>query len=418
MNIATRTFRQDPYPILAGIREESPAAVVEINGLRMWLVTRYEDARQVLADPASKKDLVAHRRRIAMQCLISPARRARLPHAMRRSLLDRDGADHRRLAQMLHGYFGPEQVAQYRPTLQRIVNQILDELPVGEPLDLVAELARPFVVTFICDLFGVPGDERDEFPDWENEMLTGTSIEEVEHGGRQLYDLALRLIDVKRQHPGDDIFTHLVRLHDQHGALDTDELASTFVTLLDGGAEAMHAIGIGLLLLLSHPDQVAALSSDPSLLAGCVDEILRYESPFKMLPPRFSLERREFDGLTIPAGELVAVSAASANRDPARFPDPERFDITRAPKGHLAFGHGPHHCPGARVARAMMEIALGSFVERFPDSRLLVPADQVRWRAGQFMRRLNNLPAVLAYSQKADLRGTRRLNSCPWTADR
>jgi cytochrome P450 len=393
MKLVTRRFMHDPYPMLTELREAGPATVVENNGFRMWVVTRYRDVVRILADPAFGKDIVGRRRQVVAQCMVRPERRARLPHASRRSALDRDGEDHRRLRAVLGFMFSPTRLADYRPRITRIAGDLLDRIPTGGPVDLIARFARPLSATFISDVLGVPEGERDGFPLWETAMLTAPVVKEIEEAGQNLYEFALRMIDLKRREPGDDVFTRLLRLHDDDGTLDDDELASTYIVLLVGGSEPTSAIGNGLWLLLSNPDQLATLRADPGLLAGCVEEILRYESPFRMLPPRISDRPLELDGVTIPPGEMILVSIAAANRDPDRFADPDRFDLTHVAKGHLGFGHGAHRCIGAELGRLETTIALRAFLDRFPASRLAVAADEVQWRPGTFMRRLDNLPA-------------------------
>ncbi|HEX8867572.1 MAG TPA: cytochrome P450, partial [Lentzea sp.] len=311
MKLVTRAFMHDPYPALRALREAGPAAVVENNGFRMWVLTRYEDVRRLLADPSFTKDLVLHRKRVVEQSMVRPERRARLPHAVRRSALDRDGVDHRRLRAVLGGVFGASRMAEYRPRIEEIAHDLLDGFPVGEPVDLVGRFARPLATTFISELVGVPEGDRDGFPFWENDMLTAPVIADIEAAGQNLYEFALRLIALKRREPADDLFTELIRMHDEDGRLDDDELASTYVVLLVGGTEPGSAIGNGLFLLLSDPGQMTALRADPSRYDACVEEVLRFESPFRMLPPRFSEEPLELDGITIPAGELVLASVAA-----------------------------------------------------------------------------------------------------------
>jgi cytochrome P450 len=393
--LVTTSFMRDPYPALTALREAGPAAVVENNGFRMWVLTRYADVRRLLADSSFLKDVVGRRKQIVGQCMVRPERRARLPHESRRGVLDRDGEDHRRLRAVLGGFFTPARLAGYRPGIERIATELLDRLPLGEPVDLIARYARPLSATFIADLLGIPEDERDGFPRWENDVLTAPAIERIEEAGRQLYALALRLIELKRREPADDVLTKLLQQHDEDSALSDEELASTYIVLMVGGSEPTSAIGSGLLLLLTHPEQADLVRADPSRYGACVEEILRYESPFRMLPPRFADQPLELGGTTIPAGELILPSVAAANRDPSRFDDPDRFDITRRTKGHLSFGHGAHRCLGAELGRATTETALRLFFDRFPRSRLAIPASEVEWRLGTFMRRLDTLPVVL-----------------------
>jgi cytochrome P450 len=394
MRLATRQFMRDPYPVLAAMRETAPAVAVENRGFRMWLLTRYEDACQVLSDPAFGKDIVLHRKKIAKQNMLRPSGMARIPHESRRSLLDRDGEDHRRLRAILRGVFTPARLAGFQSRIERIADELLDGLEAGERVDVIARYARPFPATVIGELLGVPAGEREGFPLWANELLTGTSNDEIAEGGQRLYDFALRMIDLKRREPGDDLFTRLLRTHES-GVIDGDELASTYIALLIGGTEPTSTIGIGLLLLLNRPDLMMRLTRNPRLMEDCVEELVRYEPPFRLLPPRFSDRPLELDGMTIPAGELILISPALVNRDPAYFPDPDDFDLGRRPKGHLGFGHGPHYCLGAELGRLETRIGLRTFLTRFPASRLALAPDQAQWRPGTFMRRLDNLPVLL-----------------------
>jgi cytochrome P450 PksS len=179
------------------------------------------------------------------------------------------------------------------------------------------------------------------------------------------------------------------------------DLVPTLILLLDGAMDAAAAVGNGLFVLLTHHHQLARLATNPTHLAGAVDELLRYEPPFTTLAPRRST--RSFpltDGTTIPAGELTIVSVAAANRDPVRFPDPDRFDIARNAKSHLAFGHGPHQCTGMQLGRAAVEVALRAFLEQYPNSRLARPPDESTWHVGTYIRRLATLPVVLGCSDE------------------
>jgi cytochrome P450 len=384
----------DPYPTLAAFRESAPAVAVENNGYRMWLVTRYEDVRRVLADDTVGRDLIEHRRDINSRCMVRPDQRARLPHGSRRSFFDRDGEHHRRLRGMVGNVFSPAQVAQLRPAVERLVEDLLDGLPVGEPIDLAAEFARPLAGTIICDMLGIPRHGREEFPVLETEMITSPVIGEIEQAARRLYEFAIDMVEVKRERPGDDLYTDLLRMHEQ-GRMSLDELTSTYILLLVGGMEPSTAIGNGVITLLRHPDELARLVADPDLFGPALEEILRYESPFRLVPPRRAGAALTLDGVTIPAGELILVSLAAANRDPAQYDDPDTFDATRRPHGHLGFGHGPHRCLGATLGRLETETALRRLFARFPATRLAMPDQTPDWRQGKFMRRLGTLPVIL-----------------------
>jgi cytochrome P450 len=216
-----------------------------------------------------------------------------------------------------------------------------------------------------------------------------------------------RLVEHKRERPGDDIFSALVHASESESPLDPasgtsvdrldqNELVSmAFLLLVAGHETTVNLIGNGVLALLRNPDQLAALRADPSLISGAVEEFLRFEGPVNLATFRFTTEPVTLGEVTIPADELVLVSLISANRDPERFPDPERLDITRPAGGHLAFGHGIHYCLGAPLARLEGEIAINALLARFPDLRLAEEPQQLRWRESTLLRGLHDLPVRL-----------------------
>ncbi|MFI5953253.1 cytochrome P450 [Cryptosporangium sp. NPDC051539] len=394
VRLLNRPFMADPYPALADLRENHAAVPVENGGFRMWLITRYDDARSLLADPGLLVDLVEHRHVVVAQNLLDIERRAKLPRQMRRSVLQQDGAHHRRLRDLVTGHFTPARLASLRPRIERIATDLLDELPTDEPVDLVARYSRPLAATVVSELYGVPEKARRRFPVWEMALLTAPSKSEVEDAALRLLEFAGEMIDRKREQPGDDLFTELVRAH-AAGGLDDDELVSMIPLMLNAGMEPASAISSGVFTLLCHPRELARLRDDAGLLTACVEEVLRFETPLRMLVPRLLDHPVELAGVTVPAGELLLISAGAANRDPSRYPDPDRFDVGRDTRGHLGFGHGVHRCLGAELGRLETTIALGTLFGRFPGADLAVPAEDVRWRPGMLMRRLDALPVIL-----------------------
>ncbi|WP_190812741.1 cytochrome P450 family protein [Saccharopolyspora pogona] len=394
VKLLSRSFMQDPYPTLESLRRDHAAIPVENGGFRMWVITRYDDAHALLADPTLQRDLVKHRHAVVEQNLVDIERRPKLPRELRRSMLDQDGADHRRMRGIVAKFFTPSRLAALRPGIERLADDLLDGLPVGEPVDIVDQYARPLSATCLSEMLGVPEDARDRFPLWETAILTAPSKEEVEDAGRQLQVFAGEIIALKREQPRADLFTELVRAG-AAGLLDDAELVSMITLLLIAGLEPTSAIGSGVLVLLRHSEELARLRADPDLITACVEEILRFETPFRMLTPRYVDHPLELDGVTIPAGELLLISTGSANRDPSRFADPDRFDITRDTKGHLGFSHGRHRCMGAELGRIETAVGLGRLFDRFPATALAVAPQDVQWRPGMFMRRVDSLPVVL-----------------------
>ena len=389
-------FLRNPYPILSSLREQVPAFPMEGNGFRMWVVTRHADIRLILKDPALKKDVVSTRRERVIQSLVDPSRRARLPARSRRSLLDRDGKDHRRLRDLVSHAFRPQQIAVWEPRVRELAEQLVQQLRSTGVIDLHSEFATPLALTLVAEIVGVPESLRDQFPILTTGILTGGSVREIEQAGEDMYAHALRLLEYKRAHPGGgDLIAWLMQAHSEN-KLDDDELVSMVIVLMMGGLEPATAICNGIMLLLQHPEQCARLVANPQMLPACVEEVLRFESPFRMLPPRFADKAISLDGgVTIPPKEMIIFCVASANRDPRVIEDGDRFDISREASPHLSFGSGPHHCLGAQLGRLQTGEAIAAFLRRFPKAQLALAPEKVRWRASTFLRRVESLPLIL-----------------------
>lgn len=353
----------------------------------MWYITNYADARRYLADPTVRKDDVASKTVLTVgEHNATPA-----PDP-----LQSDSSQQRFMRVLRREFFGQAKVGGYRVAIKRVADELLDQMPLDEPVDLIAEYARPLIIRFVSALYGLPAHHSEQIPHLDIAMHTGSTIEEVQAGGNGLKDIALQLIELKGREPADDLFTNLVRIHEAPKMPGWAGLAPTLILLFDGTMDAAAAVGNGLFVLLTHRHELARLTCNPTQLAGAVDELLRYEPSVHAVAPRRST--RSFlltDGTTIPADELTMVSLAAANRDPARFPDPDRFDIARDAKAHLSFGHGPRGCAGMHLVLAAVEVALGAFIERYPNSRLARPPGELTWQVGSFVRRLETLPVVL-----------------------
>ncbi|CAM5284857.1 cytochrome P450 hydroxylase [Streptomyces avidinii] len=376
-------FVADPFPLYRQLREDGPVRrVVIAGGLEAWLVTRYEDGLAALSDARLSGDVRdASDTRLLEQ----------LPDAQRESLLGNmlrsDPPDHTRLRRLVSKAFTAHRVAGMRERIQAVTDRLLDAVVAAGRADLVADFALPLPVTVISELLGVPVDERHEFQRW-TDRLTLRGVEPpdpavVNEAWQHMRAYITELIRAKRAQTGDDLLSALVTARDEDQRLTEDELISmVFLLLAAGYITTVNLIGGGIAMLLTHPGQLALLRSDPGLLPGAVEEFLRYDGPVSPGIARFAREDVEIAGVRVPRGATVLIGAAVANRDPARFPDPDRLDITRPDNAHLAFGHGVHYCLGAPLARLEGQIAIGTALRRLPGLALAVPAAEIPWRPG------------------------------------
>ncbi|PRX48539.1 cytochrome P450 [Prauserella shujinwangii] len=389
-------FFQDAHAMSRLLRTEAPVRPVLMpRGLRAWLVTGYADAKALLADPRLSKDSeraqhVFERRLTATAVRSTPMSRSLAAH-----MLNTDPPDHTRLRKLVNKAFTARTVARLRPRIEEITDRLLDDMAGAGEADLLTALAFPLPITVICELLGVPDDARDDFRAWSNTMLDTATPEQLQEASGKMAAYLTELVARKRAEPTDDLLSALVHATDEGDALSEPELVSmAFLLLVAGHETTVNLIGNGVLALLRHPDQLAALRADPSLLPNAVEEFLRYDSPIHLATLRFTTEPVRVGDVEIPADEFVLISLLAANRDDDRFPDPDRLDVTRKAGGHLAFGHGIHFCVGAPLARLEAEVAVGRLLERFPALRLAAEPDTLRWRDSSLIHGLETLPVL------------------------
>jgi cytochrome P450 len=306
-------------------------------------------------------------------------------------MLHADPPDHTRLRRLVQKPFAARRAA-LRPRTEEIAAVLLDEPAPGGAgvIDLLGRYARPLPIAVISELLGVPVADR--------EWIRDTVYAYDERAGHERVARALgtyftELIVAKRARPGDDLLSDLVCAGELTG---TEVLSTAFLLVMAGFDTTVNLISSGALALLTHPGELARLLADPSLLPAAVEELLRYTSPVNHANDRFTLEEAAIGGVVIPAGEWVIPAIAAADWDPARFPGPDRLDLGRDTSGHLAFGHGIHHCLGAPLARMEAEVALGTLLDRYPGLSLAVPPAELRWRPVSLMNGLESLPVRLA----------------------
>ncbi|MFD3841139.1 cytochrome P450 [Streptomyces sp. NPDC058642] len=378
-------FRTDPHPVYARLRERGPVHRIRPPGsdpgYRSWLVVGHEEARAALADPRLSKD----GRRIGVTF--------HEEELIGRHLLGADQPEHTRLRGLVSRAFTTRRVEELRPRVQEITDDLLDAmLPYGRG-DLVQSLAYPLPITVICELLGVPEMDRTEFRKVSTEVVAPTSPESAYDAVVRLDAYLRELIEDKRcAGPGDDLLSDLIRTTAEDGdRLSPQELLGmAFLLLIAGHETTVNLITNGVHALLTHPDQLAALRADMSLIDGAVEEILRYEGPVENATFRYAAEPLEIAGTAIAEGDHVMVGLTAADRDGARYPAPDTFDIRRDPRGHLAFGHGIHFCLGAPLARLEARTAIRSLLDRAPDLALDGPPGE--WLPGMLIRGLRSLP--------------------------
>jgi cytochrome P450 len=390
-------YLRDPYSVCRRLREEAPVQQVVLPaGLKVWLVTRYADVRAALADPRLGKDSGRLSELFEVHYTGVPTGDSNSSGLLDAHMLNSDPPDHERLRRLVNKAFTSRRIEQLRPRIEEITRGLLAAIGDRPEVDLLDEFAFPLPITVICELLGMSTEGNDDFRRWSNVLLSNTDREAVGLAARSMGQALADLVTAKRANPGDDLLSALVAARDADDRLSEGELvAMAFLLLVAGHETTVNLIGNGVLALINNPEQQAELRADRSLLAGAVEEFLRYQGPLNHATPRFTLAPADVGGVVVPEGEFVVVSLASANRDQRRFGDPERLDIHRDTGGHLAFGHGIHYCLGAPLARLEAEIAFTGLLDRFEHIELAVPADELRWRPGNLIRGLERLPVRL-----------------------
>jgi len=391
-------FFRNPYPTFAALRNASPVQKVPGGGDRSgYLVTGYAEAREAFADPRLSKDT---------QRFFAGRETGRNLHpAVSHSMLATDPPQHTRLRSLVTKAFTTGAVARLRPYIASVTDELLDAWAPGKQTDVIESLAVPLPVTVICQLLGVPEADRAAVRAWSNELFAAGQPERIDSASHAVAGYLADLIASKRRAPDDSLLNDLIRARDGQDRLSEDELVSLAVLLLVAGHETTtNLIGNGLLALLKTPDSLHRLRKEPDLVDAAVDELLRLDSPVSIATFRFTTEAISLGGTEIPAGSPVLIAPGAANRDPARFTEPDRLDLDRAlardrdrdrdTRGHLAFGHGIHRCLGAPLARAEGEIAFRTIVTRFPRLRLAVPTSELEWRHTRLVRGLRSLPVL------------------------
>jgi cytochrome P450 len=388
--VATPEGRADPYPRYARLRSEAP---VHRSGFGFWALTRYEDCQQVLRHPGVGKDFSGAANSLGLdESQRAQQARFRNDHS---NMLVSDPPDHTRLRGLVTRAFTPRTVETLRPSIVTLVDELLDGFGDGE-VEFMDALAFPLPVTVIGEMLGVPPEDRAGLRPLVRAItgvielvVTPEAMDAATAADATLVDYFAGLVAERRARPRDDLLTQLIEAEDRGDQLTERELISTAILLFAAGFETTtHLLGNGLMALLRHPDQLERLRADRSLLKTGVEELLRYDSPVQ-IAARTAYEDLSVDGHLIESGSTVLCLLGAANRDPARYSDPDRFDVGRSEGAPLSFGSGIHFCLGAALARLEGQIVLDRLLDRFSTVELV--GDRPTHRDSLTLRGLTDL---------------------------
>ena len=317
---------------------------------------------------------------------------------LERSMLFKDPPDHTRLRSLASQTFTPNRIKNLEPNILRIVDELIDAMASSAECDFIRDFALPFPVRVIAEMLGVPQEDQHRVHAWSNQLIAAAdsvkaseqSFQDEATAKQELYDYFSALIATRSKRPQEDILSALIQARDSEDRLNDEELIGSCILLLVAGHETtVNLLGNGLFTLLKYPDQMRLLNERPDLMGNAIEEMLRFESPVQRGTFRFARERMEFGGNVFEPGEIMSAVLGAANRDPVQFPDPDRFDISRTPNRHLAFGLGMHFCLGASLARTEARIGFQRLFERLQE---IIPVDEKPdWNSNSLFRGLKRL---------------------------
>lgn len=381
-----------PYESYATLREAGGAhQAVKPSGGQVWVISRYEDVKALLTDP--RMSIEARNSRHGYQGF-------GLPPALDEHLMNVDDEAHARLRRLVSSAFTPRRVEAQRERVQAATDHLIDAILPNGNADLVPDLAAPIPVAVICDLLGIPEADGADFQTYTRSLMNPNdpnrpSTRKLVEG---MTTCLVELIERKRTEPADDLLTAMITARDGDDRLTENELTSlAFLILWAGFETTVHLISNGIAALLTDPQLAEAVhsESDPHTprLAALVEELLRRDGPMLTAIRRFPLEDLHVGGRTVPAGDTVLLSIASANRDPQYITNPDDIDLNRT-SSHLGFGHGPHYCLGAPLARMEVRTALWSVIHRLPNLALAIPEQNLLWKIDHRQHALTALPVT------------------------
>ena len=397
-DLADPIMFSNPFPRYAQLRREMPVSMARSGLVRgqAYLVSRYDDVMQVHTDPRFSSDIIKY----------GPGGRLlkyapRVFRLLTDSMVFKDDPEHKRLRALVSKAFTPRRVQQMSDSTERVVDELTDRLAQRDTVDLIEDFAIPLPLSVISEMLGVGDADRDKFHQWTTEFTDSTGSSPIATlrampTANRMMKMFDRLAAERRAAPDDGLISALVRTNEQEDRLaDNEVVAMIFLLLLAGHDTTANLIGNSIVTLLDHPEEMARLRENPDLIGTAVEELLRFTAPVPCGAARIALEDVEVGEVTIPRGSSVLGMIISANRDESVFDRAEELDLGREPNRHIGFAFGAHYCLGNQLARLEGRIAIGALVQRFPDMRLAVLKDELRYKPTQSLRGLRKLPLRL-----------------------
>ena len=387
-------LERDPYRAFAAMRDRGQVLRTVAN--RGWWILGFDAVQAAFKEPRFSSDI--RNNPFAVSVLRAAAGDIPVPVLDEPGMLNLDPPDHTRLRKLAARGFVMRAVNALEPDIRRLVRDCLADVKPGDTVDLVAALAKPLPAIVIAELLGVPDDDRGRFQAWSDAMLGLGQLDDLDASRRAsmaagaLRNYLAGVVDRKRREPGQDLISAFILAEEQGDTLTAEEIYSMAALLLNAGHETTtRLIGNGMLALLTHPGELNKLRADPTLMPDAIEEMLRYDPPVQWMP-RTALEDFEFFGKRIRRNQVIAVGIASANRDPVANERPDEFEICRAERRHVAFGHGIHLCLGMTLARLEARVAFETVLDRFPDMTLASAPS--RYEVNTIVRGVAELPVV------------------------
>ncbi|MBO0795228.1 MAG: cytochrome P450 [Ktedonobacteraceae bacterium] len=397
VDFTSPAFKKSPYEILATMRRQNPVAKISLPGDRSgWLVTRYKDVETLIRDPRLSINIRdVYPPEIIKAIFPFGEVSEALLHSM---VFTNDPKTHSRLRNLVSSSFTPRYIETWQDRIQNITDEIINQLPEHGEMDLIREVSFPLPMTVISEMLGIPVEDRDKFRDWSNSYVDSlgnpAAAQAVMSDMADFQQYLFQLIETKRANPSEDLLSKLVHAEVEGDRLSRQELIGmTLLLVMAGNETTTTLISSAMLTLFQHPEQMAILKQNPALLKPAIEEFIRYQGPLLNLNDRWAVEDFEYKGQQIKKGEAVYLCVASANRDEERFQNGGSFDVQRPDlQRHVGFGLGMHYCLGAPLARLEGFIGLRTILQRLPEIRLAVPAEELTWRPSIITFALEKLP--------------------------